>query len=167
MHAARRWRATRPGSRRSTAEAPPFDRWQTAKGLVVALALVAVFLFTAWPRDVAALAGAGVLLLSRRMHSRDMLGLVDWQLLVLFMGLFVVNHALQPTGLLAQALAGAGGAGRATCSEPGAGCSAPRVVLSQPGLQRAGGDAAAAGGAAHPHGRSRCWRWSAPWPATC
>ena len=46
-----------------------------------------------------ALAGAGLLLLSRRLHSRDMLGLVDWQLLVLFMGLFVVNHALQATGL--------------------------------------------------------------------
>ncbi|NRT57852.1 Na+/H+ antiporter NhaD/arsenite permease-like protein, partial [Leptothrix sp. C29] len=46
-----------------TAEVQPFDRWQTAKGLVVALALVGVFLFTDWPRDVAALVGAGVLLL--------------------------------------------------------------------------------------------------------
>jgi Na+/H+ antiporter NhaD/arsenite permease-like protein len=44
-----------------------------------------------------ALGGAGVLLCSRRLHSRDMLGLVDWQLLVLFIGLFVVNHALQTT----------------------------------------------------------------------
>lgn len=35
--------------------------------------------------------------MSRRMHSRTMLGLVDWQLLVLFCGLFVVNHALQQT----------------------------------------------------------------------
>jgi Na+/H+ antiporter NhaD/arsenite permease-like protein len=35
--------------------------------------------------------------MSRKMHSRSMLGLVDWQLLVLFGGLFVVNYALQQT----------------------------------------------------------------------
>jgi len=77
----------------------PLDRWQTGKGLTVALAIVACFLFTPWPREVVALTGAGVLLTSRRLHSRQMLGLVDWELLVLFMGLFVVNHALQKTGL--------------------------------------------------------------------
>jgi Na+/H+ antiporter NhaD/arsenite permease-like protein len=75
----------------------PFDAWQSAKGLAVALALLAVFLLTDWPREVAALAGAGVLLASRRVASRDMLGQVDWQLLVLFAGLFVVNSALQAT----------------------------------------------------------------------
>lgn len=37
-----------------------------------------------------ALAGAGLLLTSRRLHSRRMLGLVDWELLVLFMGLFII-----------------------------------------------------------------------------
>jgi len=40
-----------------------------------------------------------------------MLGLVDWQLLILFMGLFVVNHAVQQTGLptqVVEALASAG-----------------------------------------------------------
>ena len=31
-----------------------------------------------------------------------MLGLVDWELLILFIGLFVVNHALQKTGLPAR-----------------------------------------------------------------
>jgi Na+/H+ antiporter NhaD/arsenite permease-like protein len=75
------------------------DRWQTTKGLAVAGVLVVLFLFTGWPREVAALAGAGVLLTSRRMHSNKMLGLVDWELLVLFTGLFVVNHALEQTGL--------------------------------------------------------------------
>ena len=43
---------------------------------------------------------AGMLLCSRRLHSREMLGLVDWQLLVLFIGLFVVNHAMQTSGNL-------------------------------------------------------------------
>ena len=82
-----------------------YDRWQTGKGLMVAGALVGVFLLTDIPREVAALAGAGVLLMSRRLHSNKMLGLVDWELLVLFIGLFVVNHALERTGLAAAAMA--------------------------------------------------------------
>ncbi len=86
------------------AEYPAFDRWQTAKGLAVALALVGVFLFTGWPHDVAALVGAGVLLLSQRFHSSKMMGLVDWELLILFIGLFIVNEALAHTGLTAQAV---------------------------------------------------------------
>lgn len=86
-------------------EEPVFDPWQTAKGLLVAGALMVIFLFTDWPRDVAALVGAGVLLLSRRLHSSHVLGLIDWPLLLLFMGLFVVNHAFETTGLAAQAVA--------------------------------------------------------------
>jgi Na+/H+ antiporter NhaD/arsenite permease-like protein len=82
-----------------------FDRWQTAKGLAVAATLIVVFLFTDLPRDVAALTGAGLLLMSRRLHSTDMLGLLDWELLILFIGLFVVNHALEQTGVTAQAMA--------------------------------------------------------------
>jgi Na+/H+ antiporter NhaD/arsenite permease-like protein len=93
------------GPERPAPEEPAFDAWQTAKGLAVAAALMAVFLATDWPRDVAALAGAGVLLLSQRFHSSQMMGLVDWELLVLFMGLFVVNHALAHTGVTAQTLA--------------------------------------------------------------
>jgi len=87
------------------AEIPPFDRWQTTKGLGVAGLLLLAFLFTAWPREIVALAGAGLLLTSRKLHSRRMLGLVDWQLLVLFIGLFVVNHALERTALPAQIVA--------------------------------------------------------------
>ena len=79
--------------------------WQTAKGLAVATALMGIFLFTDWPRDVAALVGAGVLLLSRRLHSSHVMGFVDWQLLLLFIGLFVVNHAFETTGLAAEAVA--------------------------------------------------------------
>ncbi len=88
----------------SADDAPPYDHWQTIKGLAVALALVAVFLFTDWPRDVAALVGAGVLLLSQRFHSSKVMGQVDWELLILFIGLFIVNHALQVTGLTNQAV---------------------------------------------------------------
>jgi len=102
--------AARPPARRETDNAP-FDPWQSAKGLAVAGALVGVFLFTDWPREVAALTGAGVLLMSRRLHSTHMLGLVDWELLVLFIGLFAVNHALAHTGLTAQAIQALAAAG--------------------------------------------------------
>src|SRR4029078_4317320 len=40
---------------------------------------------------------------SRKFHSTKMLGLVDWELLILFIGLFVVNHALERTGLTKKA----------------------------------------------------------------
>jgi Na+/H+ antiporter NhaD/arsenite permease-like protein len=90
---------------------PPFDHWQTAKGLAVAAAPVVVFLVTDLPREVAALTGAGILLMSRKLHSTHMLGLVDWELLILFIGLFVVNHALEHTGLTAQAVQALAGAG--------------------------------------------------------
>ena len=81
---------------------PSFDRWQTAKGLILLTVTVAVFLFTSFPRSVVALSAAGVLLLSRRMASREMVGLVDWHLLVLFVGLFVVNEAVGRAGLLRE-----------------------------------------------------------------
>ncbi len=99
-------------------EEPAYDRWQTVKGLAIAAALLGVFLFTSVPREVAALTGAGLLLLSRKLHSRKMLGLVDWELLILFIGLFVVNHALKQTGLTAAALQALADA-RVPLTEPG------------------------------------------------
>ena len=108
-----RWMLPQAAAAAPNGEAPAvaLDRWQTVKGLAVALAVLAAFLFTSWPREVVALTGAGVLLMSRRMHSGRTLGLVDWELLVLFMGLFVVNDALQRTGLPARLVADAAAAG--------------------------------------------------------
>jgi Na+/H+ antiporter NhaD/arsenite permease-like protein len=83
----------------------PFDAWQTTKGLMIAGALLVAFLVAPWPREHMALIGAGILLMSRQLRSRNMLGLVDWELLVLFMSLFVVNAAFQRTGLTAHAIA--------------------------------------------------------------
>jgi len=83
-------------------EEPALDRWQTTKGLVVVALLLTIFLFTDWPREVAALTAAGMLLMSRKFHSTKMLGLVDWELLILFIGLFVVNHALERSGVTRQ-----------------------------------------------------------------
>jgi len=115
------WLAWGPGSRAvpgpsiaaaaaAADDEPAFDAFQTAKGLGVATLLL-IFLFTDWPRDVAALVGAGVLLLSRRLHSAQVMGFVDWPLLLLFIGLFVVNHAFESTGLAADTVAWMAGRG--------------------------------------------------------
>jgi len=90
---------------------PALNRWQTAKGTLVLGALVAVFLLGHWPRETLALIAAGVLLTSREMASRDILAEVDWHLLVLFAGLFIVNHALLESGAVGAALQGLRGAG--------------------------------------------------------
>ena len=92
-------------------EEPPLDRWQTGKGLVVLGLLLLGFLFAPVPREVLALAAAAVLMTSRRMASREILGLVDWHLLVLFIGLFVVNSAVADSGALHLAQAALGRAG--------------------------------------------------------
>ncbi|MFO1418214.1 MAG: SLC13 family permease [Methylotetracoccus sp.] len=96
--------ADTPRTVAEVSRAHPLSRWQAAKGLAVAGALFVLFLFSDWSRELVALAGAGVLLLSRKLHSRQMLGLVDWQALLLFIGLFIVNDALERTGLPGHAV---------------------------------------------------------------
>jgi Na+/H+ antiporter NhaD/arsenite permease-like protein len=111
---ARQWRgrwAAAEQRRVERRQPPPFDRWQTAKGLALLVLTVAAFLLTSWPRDVVALAAAGLLLMSRRMASREMIGLVDWHLLVLFIGLFVVNDAVERAGFLQRMYSGLAAAG--------------------------------------------------------
>jgi Na+/H+ antiporter NhaD/arsenite permease-like protein len=98
-----RWELA-PGAGAAMAHPPgevpsPVDPWQNAKGVVIAAVVFVLFLFAPLPREVVALIGAGLLMTSRKLHSYKMLGLVDWQLLVLFIGLFVVNYALARTGL--------------------------------------------------------------------
>jgi Na+/H+ antiporter NhaD/arsenite permease-like protein len=72
---------------------PPFDRWQTAKGLCAVTVLVFLFL-TDLPRDISALGVSGILLCSRKMKTREILGLIDWQLITLFCALFVIIHGI-------------------------------------------------------------------------
>ncbi len=88
-----------------------FDPWQAGKGLAVAAGLFGAFLFSDWPREILALGGAGILLLSRKLHSRQMLGLVDWQIILMFIGLFIVNYALETTELPRQAVSALAQAG--------------------------------------------------------
>jgi len=80
---------------------PRLDYWQTAKGVAAVVALLALFA-TDLPREVGALAVAAPLLLSRRLASRDMIGTVDWHLLLLFACLFVVTDAFAATNWAAS-----------------------------------------------------------------
>jgi len=83
-----------------------FRPWPSLKGcLLLGLALFG-FLFLDAPREVVALTAGGLVLVSRRTESRAVFGLVDWELLLLFLGLFVVNHAMAQTGLLERLFAG-------------------------------------------------------------
>ncbi len=91
-------------------DAPPFNRRHTIKGLVI-LVLVIAFFFTRIPKEITALTAAAIHLASPKFRTEEMLRLVDWSILVLFMGLFVVTGAFQATGCsdqLAQWLAHAG-----------------------------------------------------------
>ncbi len=80
------------------------DRFQMAKGLAAVVLLIGLFL-TPLPRELSALAVAGLLLMSRRLSSRAMIGAVDWHLLLLFACLFGVTAAFANTGLAQEGLA--------------------------------------------------------------
>jgi len=76
---------------------PAFNSWQSSKGVFAVLALVGLF-FTPIPRELSAITVAGLLLCSRKMHSRQIMELVDWHLITLFCALFIVVHGLEGQG---------------------------------------------------------------------
>ena len=82
------------------AELPEYLPYQALKAVLAIAAIVLIFVVTDWPHDVVALTVAGLLLMSRTLQSRRMLDMVDWQLLLLFIGLFIVNHAMDTSGTL-------------------------------------------------------------------
>lgn len=116
------WRhelAARPETRADAAPdaaAPALDRPALLKGALATVLLLALFA-TDLPRWQAALAVAGVLLVSRRLSTREMLAFVDWHLLVLLAGLFVVTGAVAASGLEAAGT-GALGLAPATAERP-------------------------------------------------
>ena len=81
----------------------PFNRTHTIKGLIILAVVVGLF-FSSLPKEVIALAAAGIHLASTRFRTEDLLGLVEWPILVLFMGLFVVTGAFESTGCGDQAV---------------------------------------------------------------
>jgi Na+/H+ antiporter NhaD/arsenite permease-like protein len=81
----------------------PFNKIHTVKGIVILVVAIGLF-FTSLPKEVIALAAAGIHLASTKFRTDDLLKLVDWPVLVLFMGLFVVTGAFQSTGCGDQAV---------------------------------------------------------------
>jgi len=75
----------------------PFNQTHTIKGIVILVLVIGLF-FTTIPKEIIALAAAGIHLASTKFRTEDLLGLVEWPILVLFMGLFVVAGAFQATG---------------------------------------------------------------------
>jgi Na+/H+ antiporter NhaD/arsenite permease-like protein len=99
-----------PQAMRQTAAWPEFDPWQSAKGVSAMLILIGLF-FTPIPRELSAITVAGILLCSRKMHSRQIMELVDWHLLTLFCSLFIVVHGITSRnipGLIMGAMAAHG-----------------------------------------------------------
>ena len=86
------------------------DRLHLAKA-VAATAVLLMLFASPLPHVSGVLVVAGALLVSRRIASRQMLGMVDWHLLVLFAGLFVVTEALAGTGLPDRVVASLAAAG--------------------------------------------------------
>lgn len=80
---------------------PPLNPWQSIKG-IAAVVILTVLFFTGIPRELSAIAIAGALLCSRRMRTRSILGLLDWHLLTLFCGLFIIIAGLQATSIPAD-----------------------------------------------------------------
>ncbi|MDR2876267.1 MAG: DUF1646 family protein [Methylobacillus sp.] len=75
------------------------DKQGTLKAGLVTAAVIIAFVTTKLPHVLIALAGASLLLISRRVASRDVLSKVDGSLLLLVMGLFIVNATMDTTGI--------------------------------------------------------------------
>jgi Na+/H+ antiporter NhaD/arsenite permease-like protein len=92
-----------PAPNEPSQEIYPFNRAHTIKGLVILAVVIGLF-FSPLPKEIIALAAAGIHLASTKFRTDDLLKLVDWPILVLFMGLFVVTGAFQSTGCGDQAV---------------------------------------------------------------
>jgi Na+/H+ antiporter NhaD/arsenite permease-like protein len=82
----------------------PMHRAMMAKALIVAAAVLAGFLLGYAPALVA-IAAASAVLVTRRVHPEKLYGRVDWGLLMLFIGLFVVIAGVERAGLVDQLFA--------------------------------------------------------------
>jgi Na+/H+ antiporter NhaD/arsenite permease-like protein len=77
----------------------------TLRKSLIVIALMLVAFLAGVNVTVAAFIAACAILISRRVESGRILGLVDWPLLVMFGGLFIVTGALEITGVSAKLFA--------------------------------------------------------------
>ncbi|HWB85472.1 MAG TPA: anion transporter [Bryobacteraceae bacterium] len=71
------------------------------KSLAVSLGMI-VFFFAGWPVPKVAVIAAALLLLTRRLKPERVYREIDWSLLVLFIGLFIVIAGLEKSGATAR-----------------------------------------------------------------
>jgi len=94
-----KWTLERPATQTATTPNIELDKVETTKAIIIASAVIIALVADIWPRELVALAGAGILLVNRSLASKDVLKQVDGNLLLLIIGLFVCNQALSNTGL--------------------------------------------------------------------
>jgi Na+/H+ antiporter NhaD/arsenite permease-like protein len=80
------------------------DRRLLWKSVVVAGAMIGLF-FVGWPVAKVALMAGAVLLITRRVGPETVYRDIDWPLLVMFIGLFIVVAGVENTSLAADMLA--------------------------------------------------------------
>ena len=73
------------------------NRALIGKSVAVSLAMIACF-FAGWPEPKAAVIAGAVLLVTRRVKPERVYREIDWSLLVMFIGLFIVIAGLEKTG---------------------------------------------------------------------
>jgi Na+/H+ antiporter NhaD/arsenite permease-like protein len=78
--------------------AVPVDRTLLAKSLAVSLGMV-IFFFSGWPIAKVAIIAAALLLISSRVTPDEVYRQVDWALLVMFAGLFIVVAGVEKSSL--------------------------------------------------------------------
>jgi Na+/H+ antiporter NhaD/arsenite permease-like protein len=79
----------------------PLDKTILTKAVLATIAVIAIFVFVE-DRALWSLLVVGALLLSRRLSTDQVLGRVDWHLLALFCGLFIVTGAMAQNDVIAS-----------------------------------------------------------------
>jgi len=74
------------------------DRWLMWKSIVASLAMIVMF-FAGWPVPKVAIVVGALLLITRRLNPEKVYRQIDWSLLVMFVGLFVVIAGVEKTSL--------------------------------------------------------------------
>jgi len=82
-------------------------RWLMWKSLAAALGMIAMF-FAGWPVPKVAIVAGAVLLITRRVRPENVYQRIDWPLLVMFSGLFIVIAGVETTSLESKLAALAG-----------------------------------------------------------
>jgi Na+/H+ antiporter NhaD/arsenite permease-like protein len=96
----RRWTLTDTAAKATPpAPEPDLQHWEALKGVLMLAVVLYAFVFTELDRGIVATSAGALMLFNAHFMSRRMLHKVDWELLILFIGLFIVNGAMQHTPL--------------------------------------------------------------------